>query len=145
MKILIQRVSSAAVGVEDKEVGSIGFGALVFVGITHIDTKEKALWLAAKLVSLRMFSDESGKLNQSLLEAQGAALIVSQFTLYGDCTEGRRPSFTQAAPPALAELLYETFVEEVKRLGVMVQTGVFGAKMRVSLVNEGPLTFLIEK
>ena len=145
MKILVQRVLSACVEVEEKKVGSIDLGALVFVGITHGDTKENAIWLASKFVNLRMFSDEQDKLNLSLLDKKGSALIVSQFTLYGDCMEGRRPSFTKAAPPDLAQHIYEEFIKEARRLGIHVETGIFGAKMNVSLVNDGPMTLLIEK
>ncbi len=145
MKILVQRVSNACVEVDEKKVGSIDLGALVFVGITHSDTKENAIWLASKFVNLRIFSDEQGKLNLSLLEKKGSALIISQFTLYGDCMEGRRPSFTKAATPDVAQYIYEEFVKEVRRLGVHVETGIFGAKMKVSLVNEGPMTLMIEK
>ena len=145
MKIVIQRVSNASVEVEEKEVGVIGFGALVFLGVSIGDRKESAVWLASKFVNLRMFSDEQGKLNSSILEKKGEALIVSQFTLYADCKVGRRPSFTKAAPPDVAKSFYETFIEEVRNLGVVVQTGVFGAKMKVSLVNEGPMTLIIER
>ena len=145
MKIVIQRVSRATVEVEENIVGTIGHGSLVFVGITHEDTKESAIWLASKFVNLRMFGDESGRLNRSLLESEGSALIVSQFTLYASCDDGRRPSFTKAATPDFAKSLYEVFVDEVKKSGVSVQTGIFGAKMKVSLVNEGPSTFIIER
>lgn len=145
MKILIQRVTHASVDVEGKTVGSIGPGVLVLLGVTHTDSDEKAAWLASKLVNLRMFEDNQGKINQSVLDKKGSALIISQFTLYGDCTDGRRPSFTQAASPDLAKPLYEKFIEEVKRAGIPVQTGVFGAEMKVSLLNDGPVTFMIER
>jgi D-tyrosyl-tRNA(Tyr) deacylase len=145
MKILIQRVAHASVDVEGKTVGSIGPGVLVLLGVTHTDTEEKAAWLAGKLVNLRMFEDDQGKINQSVLDKKGSALIISQFTLYGDCTEGRRPSFTQAAPSDLAKPLYDTFIDEVKKAGIPVQTGIFGAEMKVSLLNDGPVTLLIER
>ena len=145
MKMLIQRVSHASVDVEGKTVGSIGPGVLVLLGVTHTDSSDQAIWLASKLVNLRMFEDEHGKINQSILDKKGSALIISQFTLYGDCNEGRRPSFTKAAPPDIARPLYEQFIEEVKKGGVPVQTGIFGAEMKVSLLNDGPVTFLIER
>lgn len=145
MKILIQRVAHAKVDVDGKTVGMIGEGLLVFVGITHSDTKAQAAWLANKLINLRIFEDAQGKINQSLIDRKGAALIISQFTLYADCSEGRRPSFTQAAPPEIAKPLYEQFVKEVQQGGVAVETGVFGAEMKVSLLNDGPVTLLLER
>jgi D-tyrosyl-tRNA(Tyr) deacylase len=145
MKILIQRVAHAKVEVEAKTVGIIGEGVLVFVGITHNDTIAQATWLANKLIHLRIFEDDQGKINQSLVERKGSALIISQFTLYADCNDGRRPSFTQAAPPEIARSLYEQFVKEVHRKGILVETGVFGAEMKVSLLNDGPVTLLIER
>ncbi|MFI5342744.1 MAG: D-aminoacyl-tRNA deacylase [Chlamydiales bacterium] len=145
MKILIQRVSHAHVEVEGTIVGAIGLGALVFIGVTHGDTVTQAAWLAHKLIHLRMFEDTHGKINQSLLEHKGKVLVVSQFTLYADCSAGRRPSFTQAAQPELAKQLYEQFVEEVRKGGVLVETGVFGAEMKVSLLNDGPVTLILER
>lgn len=145
MKILIQRVASASVEVEGKIVGSIGPGALVLIGVTHSDTQEQVKWLANKFINLRMFEDENGKVNKSILEHKGRALIVSQFTLYADCADGRRPSFTQAASPELARSLYENFIEEVRKGGVEAESGIFGAMMKVSLVNDGPITLMIEK
>ncbi len=145
MKIVVQRVSLASVEVEGKIVGAISEGVLVFVGITHSDTAAQATWLANKLVGLRIFEDAHGKLNQSLLERKGSALIVSQFTLYADCSEGRRPSFTQAAPPDISKPLYEQFVEEIRKTGIPVETGVFGAEMKVSLVNDGPVTLILDR
>ena len=145
MKLLIQRVTQASVEVDQKTVGSIGAGVLVFVGITHQDTQVQSAWLANKLVNLRLFEDAHGKINQSLLDRKGSALIISQFTLYADCTDGRRPSFTQAAPPNIAQPLYEHFVEEVRKAGVPVETGIFGAEMKVALVNDGPVTLILEK
>lgn len=145
MKILIQRVSHAHVEVDGVIVGAIGPGALVFIGITHSDTITQAAWLANKLIHLRMFEDVHGNINQSLLERQGKVLIISQFTLYAECSTGRRPSFTQAAPPKLAKHLYEQFVEEVRKGGISVETGVFGAEMKVSLLNDGPVTLILER
>lgn len=145
MKIVIQRVSNAEVEVEDKIVGAIGLGAVVFIGITHGDTINQAIWLAKKLINLRMFADEQGKINQSLIECHGQALIISQFTLYADHSGGRRPSFTQAAQPVLAKQLYENFIEEVQKGGIKVQSGIFGAEMKVSLLNDGPVTFILER
>ena len=145
MKILIQRVESAHVSVDDVIVGSIGAGLLVFVGITHSDTEIEASFLAKKMAHLRIFEDLDGKMNRSLIDIQGKALIVSQFTLYADCEKGRRPSFIQAALPNHANLLYEKFIEDVKNEGIAVQTGIFGAEMKVGLVNDGPVTILIER
>lgn len=145
MKLLIQRVTSASVEVAGKIVGAIGPGALVFIGVTHGDTKEDAAWLANKVLNLRMFEDSEGKINRSLLDQKGAVLIVSQFTLYADCKEGRRPSFTLAAPPEMAEPLVDQFVAEVRKGTLQVETGIFRAEMKVALVNDGPITFIIEK
>jgi len=144
MRLLIQRVREAKVEVEGAIVGQVQAGALVLIGVTHGDGPKEAAYLASKLVHLRMFQDEEKKMNRSLLDIRGGVLIVSQFTLYADCTEGRRPSFTAAAQPSLAEPLYRLFAEEVRKLGVEAATGVFGAYMQVSLCNDGPVTFLIE-
>ena len=145
MKILIQRVSFAKVEVDGKIVGEIGAGVLVFVGITHTDTAIESAWLANKLVGLRIFEDAQGKINQSIIDQKGSALIISQFTLYAECNDGRRPSFTEAAPPEIAKPLYEKFVEDVKKSGVPIATGIFGAEMKVSLLNNGPVTLILEK
>ncbi len=145
MKLVIQRVLNAKVEVEGKEVGAIGPGVLVFVGITHNDAIDQVCWLANKLINLRIFEDAQGKINQSLLECNGEALIISQFTLYADCSGGRRPSFTQAAQPELANQLYEKFIEEVRKGGIKVQCGIFGADMKVSLLNNGPFTVSLER
>ena len=145
MKLLIQRVKKAYVSVNNQVVGSIDMGLVVFVGITHSDTVKEASWLAQKLVNLRLFENQEGKLHFSLIENKGSVLIISQFTLYGDCQEGRRPSFTLAAKPEIAKKLYESFLDEVKSLGVFTQQGIFGAKMEVFLVNDGPLTLVLEK
>jgi D-tyrosyl-tRNA(Tyr) deacylase len=143
MKIVVQRVSHAHVDVEGKTVGSIGPGVLVLIGVTHGDTVKEAAWLANKLINLRMFQDAEGKINQSLLDCKGEALVVSQFTLYADCSTGRRPSFTEAAEPGIANQLYEEFIKEVRKGGVSVQTGIFGAFMKVSLENDGPVTLIL--
>lgn len=126
-------------------MGKIEEGVLVFLGITHKDTQAEATWLAKKLVNLRIFEDDQGKINRSLIERKGSALIISQFTLYADCNEGRRPSFTQAAAPDMAKSLYEYFVSEVKQNGINVETGEFGAEMKVFLLNDGPFTVLLER
>jgi D-tyrosyl-tRNA(Tyr) deacylase len=144
MKAVLQRVSEAEVRVDGGIVGKIGPGLLVLLGVGKGDSEAGAEFLAAKISGLRIFSDEAGKMNRSLLETGGALLAVSQFTLYGDCRKGRRPSFDAAAPPDLARALYEHFVEAVRRSGIRVETGVFQAHMEVSLVNDGPVTLLLE-
>jgi D-tyrosyl-tRNA(Tyr) deacylase len=144
MRAVLQRVSQARVVVDQKAVGEIGPGLLVLLGVTSSDTPEQARWLADKLVGLRIFNDDEGKMNRSLVEVGGAMLIVSQFTLYGDCRKGRRPSFIEAAPPEIAIPRYEQFIDAVKALGVSVATGRFGAMMQVELVNDGPVTLIID-
>ena len=144
MRAVIQRVTYAKVEVAAEIRGEIGPGVLVLLGITHTDTPADADFLAAKAVHLRIFNDEAGKMNRSLLETGGAVLAVSQFTLYGDCRKGRRPSFDHAAPPEQARELYERFVEAVRQLGVRVETGVFQAHMEVTLLNDGPVTLIVE-
>jgi len=143
MRLLIQHVQEAEVSVEDRIIGRIGKGLLVFVGIHRDDRIEDCARLKEKLIHLRIFMDAHKKMNLSLQDAKGELLIVSQFTLYADC-KGRRPSFTQSAPPDVAETLYERFVAEVKKDIKVVQTGKFGAYMQVSLINDGPSTFLID-
>lgn len=145
MKTLIQRVSKASVEVDGKVIGSIEKGLLVFVGITHHDTIKEASWLASKLINLRIFKDSKGKINQSLVDIEGSALIISQFTLYADCNEGRRPSFTKSALPDIASPLYEAYINEVRKLGIPVATGIFGAEMKVDLINDGPFTVMLER
>jgi D-tyrosyl-tRNA(Tyr) deacylase len=145
MRIVIQRVSEASVEVDGKIVGKIGQGALVFFAVHKKDEPSQTLWLAQKLLHLRMFPDKEDKLNLSLMDIHGQVLVVSQFTLYGSCLEGRRPDFTEAAPPAIAEPIYEQFVADVKRNLPGAQTGVFGASMKVRLINDGPVTFIIDK
>jgi D-tyrosyl-tRNA(Tyr) deacylase len=144
MRAVVQRVSSACVLVDGEVVGEIGRGLLVLLGVTHTDTEAQADWLAEKLVGLRIFEDDAGKMNLSLDEVGGSALIVSQFTLYGDCRKGRRPSFVDAARPEQAVPLYEAFIRAVQRLGVPVAAGRFGAMMQVELVNDGPVTLIVE-
>lgn len=145
MKALIQRVKNSSVSIDGKQKAIIGQGLLILLGITDTDTHAAADWLASKLAQLRVFSDSEGKMNLSLLDFRGEALVVSQFTLYGDARKGNRPSYIQAARPEKAEPLYEYFVAELqKRLSTPVQTGVFGADMQVSLINDGPVTIMIE-
>ena len=145
MRLIVQRVRSANVKVNGQVIGEIGQGLMTLVGFTHTDTVETVKYLADRSVKLRIFEDENGKMNRSLLDVNGSMLIVSQFTLYGDTVHGRRPGFDAAAKPDLAIPLYEQFIEEVKNLGVNVSTGEFGACMLVSLENDGPVTFTLEK
>jgi D-tyrosyl-tRNA(Tyr) deacylase len=144
MRACVQRVSRASVTVDGAVVGQIGPGLMVLLGVATDDTEADADYLAEKIATLRIFEDADGKMNQSLAEASGAMLVVSQFTLYGDCRKGRRPSFTAAAPPELAERLYERFVAQVRAQGIPTETGRFRAMMQVELVNEGPVTMLLE-
>lgn len=145
MKFIVQRVNKSQVEVEEKIVGKIDKGFMVLIGITHNDTKEIADFLVRKLINLRVFEDENGKMNLSLKDVQCSLLLVSQFTLYADCTSGNRPSFTNAAKPEFANELYEYIIEECKKQISNVQTGIFGADMQVSLVNDGPVTIILEK
>ncbi len=144
MRIVIQRVKEARVEAEGRVTGSIGPGLLVLVGIARGDTGKDAEYLAGKVLALRVFPDEAGKMNRSIREAGGSLLIVSQFTLYGDCRKGRRPSFDAAASPAEAAGLYRHFVDAARRAGVPVETGVFQARMDVHLVNDGPVTLICD-
>ncbi len=145
MKIVLQRSKQAKVVVEEQVVGKIDNGLVLLVGVTHEDTKEAATFLADKVVNLRIFEDEDGKMNHSLLDVGGSILSVSQFTLYGDCQKGRRPNFMAAAKPDFANELYHFFNDELRKRGVVVETGVFGAMMDVQLVNDGPVTLILEK
>ncbi len=145
MKIVLQRVTRASVEVERKVVGEIGQGACLLVGIEKGDTQQEAQYLANKIVELRIFPDREGKMNLSLLDVQGGVLAVSQFTLAGSLKKGRRPSFDNAEEPEKAERLFRYFVDLIKQKGVKVETGVFGALMEVRLVNDGPVTFILEK
>ena len=146
MKIVVQRVKNAKVDVEGKTVGKIDTGFLVLLGVTHEDTEEQADYLAKKLCNLRVFTDENDKMNLSLKDINGKLLIVSQFTLYADCTSGNRPSFTNAAKPDKAEKLYEYFCKQCEeKYNIEVEKGIFGADMKVELLNDGPVTIIIEK
>lgn len=145
MKALIQRVKNASVTIENQQYSEIGMGLLVFVGVEKLDEKINAQKLAQKIVNLRIFEDEIGKMNYSLLDVNGEILIVSQFTLCGDCKKGTRPSFDNSAPLDKAVDLYEFFIKSVEELGVKTKTGKFRAMMDVSLVNDGPVTFFVEK
>jgi len=144
MRLVIQRVKHAHVDVDGKTIGKIGLGMLVLLGVAKEDTKENAAALVNKLSELRVFEDAQGKMNLSAVEVKGEFLVVSQFTLYGDCAQGRRPSFDQAAPPLLAEELYNFFVEQLRLKNFNVETGQFRAMMDVHLVNDGPVTFILE-
>ena len=144
MRAVVQRVSEASVTVEGAVVGEIGQGFLILVGITHSDGEEQARYLARKIAGLRVFEDDAGKMNVSLQEIQAAALVVSQFTLYGDMRKGRRPSFTDAAPPDMANQLYQRFCELLRAEGVQVEQGVFQAHMAVALINDGPVTMWLD-
>lgn len=145
MKAVIQRVTSASVTVDRQMVGSISQGILVFVGVEHGDQESQADWLAEKIVSLRIFEDDAGKMNRSVMDICGALLVVSQFTLAGNCNKGRRPSFDTAAQADEGKRLYDCFVDALKRQGTPVQTGIFQADMQVALVNDGPVTFILER
>ena len=144
MRLVIQRVSEAKVLIEERTQGSIRTGLMVLVGISKSDTPETTEYCAEKLLGLRVFPDPAGKMNLSVADAGGAILVVSQFTLYGDCRRGRRPSFDEAAPPAEAQAIYNLFVDTLRRGPVPVETGVFQAAMEVHLVNQGPVTLLID-
>ncbi len=144
MRALIQRVSEAEVQVEGETVGAISNGLLVLLGVQDEDSMDDVQYLASKLVTLRIFEDDEGKMNCDLREQNGAVLVVSQFTLYADCRKGRRPSFVRAAPPALAEQLYEAFVTAIDQHGIPVAKGRFGTHMHVRLVNDGPVTILLD-
>lgn len=144
MRACVQRVSRAEVRVDGKTTGQIEHGLVVLLGVAADDTERDASYLAEKVVNLRIFNDEQGKMNRSLFEVQGSALVISQFTLLGDCRHGRRPSYTDAAPPEMAETLYEAFVQYVRHAGIAVSTGIFRAMMQVELVNDGPVTLVVE-
>lgn len=145
MRVLLQRVSRAEVRVDGRVTGRIGTGFLLLVGFTHDDGEAQAAWMADKVVGLRLFADDEGKMNRALDEVGGALLVVSQFTLYGDAHKGRRPSFVHAARPEHATPLYERFVALLRARGVPVETGEFGAMMEVELVNDGPVTLWLER
>ena len=145
MRAVVQRVSLGSVSVGGEVVGAIEQGVVVLVGVTHGDTEEQAEWLARKITGLRIFEDDAGKLNAGILDVDGAALVISQFTLYADCRKGRRPSFTDATRPEVAEPLVEHFSQTLRNHGVPVETGVFGAHMLVEIHNDGPVTILLER
>ncbi|MCC9088040.1 MULTISPECIES: D-aminoacyl-tRNA deacylase [Bacillus] len=144
MRLVVQRVTNASVKVEDEITGAINEGYMVLVGVTHEDTEEDVLYLAEKLAHLRIFEDENGKMNRSLLDVKGSVLSVSQFTLYGDTRKGRRPNFMKAAKPDVANSLYECFNATLREKGIRVETGRFGAMMDVSLTNSGPVTIWMD-
>ena|SRR5436190_4948896 len=144
MRALLQRVTQASVAVDGAVVGEIGAGLLILLGVAKPDTAADAEYLADKILNLRIFSDAEGKMNRSLLDTGGSVLVVSQFTLYGDCRKGRRPGFDAAAPAEQARALYESFAEIARRSGLRVETGVFQAHMEVALVNDGPVTLMLE-
>ncbi len=144
MRAVVQRVTQSAVTVDGDTVGQIGHGLLVLLGVAPDDNPEDADWMAAKIAHLRIFEDEAGKLNRSVNDCGGAILAVSQFTLYGDCRKGRRPSFVKAAGPEKGDALYRRFVEQIRALGLEVATGRFGQRMEVALVNHGPVTLIID-
>ena len=144
MRTVVQRVTRASVVIAGETVGEIGAGLVVLLGVTHDDTPTQAQWLAEKVTGLRIFNDADGKMNRDLSDVGGAMLIVSQFTLYGDCRKGKRPSFIDAAPSTIAIPLYEAFINGVKALGIPVATGRFGADMQVELVNDGPVTLIVD-
>ncbi|WP_019120101.1 D-aminoacyl-tRNA deacylase [Brevibacillus massiliensis] len=144
MRVVVQRSRAARVTVAGEEVGRIEHGLVLLVGITHEDTEKEVSYVAEKVAHLRIFEDEEGKMNHSVLETGGQILSVSQFTLYGDCRKGRRPNFMAAARPEQAEPLYELFNQKLREKGLVVATGKFGAMMEVSLVNDGPVTLIVE-
>ncbi|GMB07508.1 D-tyrosyl-tRNA(Tyr) deacylase [Thermolongibacillus altinsuensis] len=144
MRVVVQRAKNAKVVVDGETVGSIDFGLVLLVGITHTDTEEDAAFVAEKVANLRIFDDEEGKMNLSLLDVQGEILSVSQFTLYGDCRKGRRPNFMEAAKPDHALAIYEAFNEQLRQKGIRVATGKFGAMMDVQFTNVGPVTLIVE-
>ncbi len=144
MRALVQRVRAGSVEIGGECAGRIAHGLVILLGITHTDTVDDVRFIAEKCVNLRIFEDEAGKMNLSLLDTGGEALIVSQFTLYGDTAHGRRPSFTDAARPETAVPLYEAFIEAVKQYGVKTGTGRFGADMQVTILNDGPVTLMVE-
>jgi D-aminoacyl-tRNA deacylase len=146
MRAVIQRVKSASVAVEGKEIGRIGWGLLVFVGFAPSDGEREVRWICEKIIRMRIFEDEAGKMNRSVAEVGGGILVISEFTLYGDAEKGNRPSFTEMAPSATAKPLYDELVCRLRETAsVPVATGSFGAEMEVALVNDGPVTILVEK
>lgn len=145
MRLLVQRVLNSNVKVDGKIIGEINKGYMVLLGVTHDDDTEKADYLVKKLINLRVFEDENGKMNLNINQIGGELLIISQFTLYGNTKDGNRPSFTEAAKPEKAEELYNYFVEQCRKEGIKTETGIFGADMKVSLINDGPVTVMLER
>ncbi|MDZ4746211.1 MAG: D-aminoacyl-tRNA deacylase [bacterium] len=145
MKSVVQRVRSASITIDDEVTASIGTGILVLIGITHTDTPQQAAWMAEKLLGLRVFADEEGRMNKSVSDIDGEILVVSQFTLYGDTSRGTRPSFINAAPAGAAEPLYNHLIDLLKQKTPNVSTGTFGAMMDVALVNDGPVTIILDR
>lgn len=145
MRLLVQRVLNSNVKVDGKITGEINKGYMVLLGVTHDDDTEKADYLVKKLINLRVFEDENGKMNLNINQVGGELLIISQFTLYGNTKDGNRPSFTEAAKPEKAEKLYNYFVEQCRKEGIKTETGIFGADMKVSLINDGPVTVMLER
>lgn len=144
MRAVVQRISQGKVVVDEQVTGAIDKGLLVFLGVTKEDTIQDVKYMAEKIVNLRIFEDENEKMNLSVMDAEGKILAVSQFTLFGDCRKGRRPSFTEAAAPEMADELYKAFIDECEKLGVKVETGVFQTHMMVHSINDGPVTMLID-
>ena len=144
MRVVIQRVSQASVTINDAIEGKINTGFMILLGIGHEDTNEDIEWLTQKITNLRVFSDEEGKMNLSILDIKGEILLISQFTLFASTKKGNRPSFIQSAKPEIAIPLYEKFIESIKDFGIKVSTGIFGADMKVSLTNDGPVTIIID-
>jgi D-tyrosyl-tRNA(Tyr) deacylase len=144
MKAVVQRVTRSEVHVDNRCIGAIEHGLLVLLGVDHDDADKEIRWMADKIINLRIFEDLNGKMNRSLRDTGGAMLVVSQFTLMGDCRKGRRPSFAAAAPPDRAESVYEQFIATVRHSGIEVATGQFGAMMQVALVNDGPVTLILK-
>ena len=144
MRAVVQRVRSASVSIKGKETGCIGKGLVVLLGIHELDGSVEVKWMADKIINLRVFPDAEEKMNLSLSDIEGEMLIVSQFTLYGDCRKGRRPGYSGAAPPEIAEPVYDEFVRQVISRGITTATGTFKAMMEVSLINEGPVTLLLD-
>ena len=144
MRAVVQRVLSSSVSVDRKVVGKIGKGFNILLGVGQNDGKKQIEWLAEKIAHLRIFEDDNAKMNLSLKDVDGGALVISQFTLYGNCDKGRRPSFTDAAHPKIAKQLYEEFIEELKKYDIPVETGIFQTDMKVEIINDGPVTMIIE-
>ncbi|MGL5355492.1 MAG: D-aminoacyl-tRNA deacylase [Cetobacterium sp.] len=144
MRAIIQRVKNSSVTVDNEIVGKINHGFLVLLGVTHSDTEKEVEWLAKKITDLRVFNDSDDKMNLGLKDVEGELLVISQFTLYGNCIKGRRPSFIEAAKQDVANLLYESFLRKCKDLGFKTEAGIFGADMKVELLNDGPVTLIID-